>query len=55
VKKGYSGVAILSTVEPLDVSFSCGVDEIDDEGRLIIAEYKDFFLVSTYVPSSGKN
>lgn len=31
-----------------------GVDELDDEGRLITAEYEEFFLVTTYVPNAGK-
>ena len=50
-KKGYSGVAIYSIVEPLEVRF-LGKDEFDDEGRVLIAEYKDFSLIATYFPNS---
>ena len=50
-KKGYSGVAIYSTVEPLDVHF-LGKDEFDNEGRVLIAEFKEFSLIATYFPNS---
>ena len=50
-KKGYSGVAIYSKVEPSDVRF-LGVSEFDDEGRVLVAEYKDFTLINTYFPNS---
>ena len=50
-KKGYSGVAIYSTVEPLDVHF-LGKDEFDDEGRVLIAEFKEFSLIATYFPNA---
>lgn len=52
-KKGYSGVAILSKEKPLEVSVDLGVEEHDDEGRVICAEYEDFYLVNVYVPNSG--
>ena len=50
-KPGYSGVAIYSRTEPLDVRF-LGVSEFDDEGRVLIAEYPDFTLIATYFPNS---
>lgn len=53
-KKGYSGTAIYSKVEPLSVVNGIGVAEHDDSGRTITAEYESFYLVNTYVPNSGK-
>ena len=50
-KPGYSGVAIYSRTEPLEVRF-LGVSEFDDEGRVLIAEYPDFTLIATYFPNS---
>ena len=52
-KKGYSGVAILSKEKPLSVSTDMGIEEHDDEGRVICAEYSDFYLINVYVPNSG--
>jgi len=53
-KKGYSGTAIYSKVEPLSIVNGIGVAEHDDAGRAITAEYETFYLVNTYVPNSGK-
>lgn len=53
VKKGYSGVAIMSKVEPIKVTRDIGVEEHDQEGRVIAAEYEDFIIVNVYVPNSG--
>jgi exodeoxyribonuclease-3 len=50
-KKGYSGVALWSKHEPNNVSLS-GVEEIDAEGRLLIAEFRDFTLLNGYFPNS---
>ena len=52
-KKGYSGVAILSKTEPIQITTDMGIEEHDDEGRVICAEYADFYLVNVYVPNSG--
>ncbi len=52
-KKGYSGVAILSKTEPINVTVDMGIEEHDDEGRVICAEFADFYLVNVYVPNSG--
>ncbi len=52
-KKGYSGVAILSKTEPIAVTTDMGIEEHDDEGRVICAEYADFYLINVYVPNSG--
>ena len=53
-KKGYSGTALFSRVEPLNVSFGMGVEEHDHEGRVITAEYDDFNLVVCYTPNSQR-
>lgn len=53
VKKGYSGTAILSKKEPLSVYTDIGIEEHDQEGRVITAEFNDFFLVTVYTPNSG--
>jgi exodeoxyribonuclease III len=53
VRKGYSGVAILTKKKPLGVSRGMGIAEHDDEGRLLTAEYPDCFVISVYVPNSG--
>lgn len=50
-RKGYSGTMIYSKTEPLSVQYGYGESEYDDEGRSITAEYKDFYLVTTYVPN----
>jgi exodeoxyribonuclease-3 len=52
-RKGYSGTAILSKVQPLNVTFGIGVEEHDTEGRVVCAEYASYFVVSVYVPNSG--
>ncbi|WP_122790315.1 exodeoxyribonuclease III [Intestinibacillus sp. Marseille-P6563] len=51
-KKGYSGTALFSKTEPLSVTYNLGIDEHDHEGRVITAEYPDFYLVTVYVPNS---
>ena len=53
VRKGYSGTAILSKAEPLSVTYDMNVEEHDQEGRVICAEYADFYLITVYVPNSG--
>ncbi len=52
-KKGYSGVAIYSKEEPLSTSLGFGEKRFDDEGRTIVAEYEDFFLITCYFPNGG--
>lgn len=51
-KKGYSGTAVFTRHEPLNVSYGIGIDEHDHEGRVITLEMKDFYLVCVYVPNS---
>jgi len=53
VKKGYSSTAILSKKEPLQVINDIGIEEHDQEGRVISAEYEAFYLVTVYTPNSG--
>lgn len=53
VKKGYSGTAILSKIKPIAVEYDLGIEEHDQEGRVIAAEYTDFILVTVYTPNSG--
>jgi exodeoxyribonuclease-3 len=52
-RKGYSGTAILSKEQPLNVTFGIGEEEHDSEGRVVCAEYASYFVVSVYVPNSG--
>lgn len=51
-KKGYSGTALFTRVRPISVSYGIGIDEHDHEGRVITAEYDDYFVVTAYVPNS---
>lgn len=53
-RKGYSGTAILSKEEPIQVTYDMGLEEHDQEGRVITAEYPTFFLVTVYTPNSGE-
>jgi len=56
-KKGYSGTAVYvrDDNKPLKISYDMGIKNHDDEGRLITAEFNDFFLVCAYIPNSGQN
>ena len=51
-KKGYSGTATFSRIEPLSVTYGIGIKEHDTEGRAITLEYDDFYLVNEYTPNS---
>ena len=51
-KKGYSGTAIFSRIKPLGVTFGIGIAEHDNEGRVITAEYENFYFVTCYTPNS---
>ncbi len=53
VKKGYSGVAILSKETPLKVTIGIGIEEHDQEGRVIACEFDQFIMINVYVPNSG--
>ena len=54
VKKGYSGTAVFSRIQPLAVSYGMGVAEHDQEGRIITLEYDEFQLVNVYTPNSQR-
>jgi len=51
-KKGYSGTAIFTKVEPLKVSYGLNIEEHDKEGRVITLEFQDFYMVTVYTPNS---
>ncbi len=51
-KKGYSGTALFSKQEPMQVTYGIGMEEHDREGRVITAEYESFYLVTCYTPNS---
>jgi exodeoxyribonuclease-3 len=53
-RKGYSGVTILSRKEPLQIISDIGIGEHDLEGRVIVAEFEQFYLLNVYVPNSGE-
>ena len=53
-KKGYSGTAVFAKQEPLSVINGIGVEELDTEGRIITAEYEDFYLVTCYTPNAQR-
>ncbi len=53
-KKGYSGVAIFTKEKPLSVTYGMGIEEHDKEGRIITAEYNDYYLVTCYTPNSKR-
>ena len=54
VKKGYSGTAIFTKETPLSVSYGLGIEEHDQEGRVITLEFGDFYLVNVYTPNSQR-
>jgi len=53
-RKGYSGTAILTHQKPLNVTYGMDNPEFDNEGRVITAEYNDFYLVTVYTPNGGQ-
>lgn len=55
VKKGYSGTAIFTKEEPLSVRYGIGVEEHDQEGRVITAEFPSFYLVTVYTPNAKRD
>ena len=52
VKKGYSGTAIFTKKEPLNVFYGLGIEEHDNEGRVITLEFENFYMVTVYTPNS---
>ncbi|MGP1994219.1 exodeoxyribonuclease III [Zobellia laminariae] len=53
-KKGYSGTAILSKTEPISITKDMGIAAHDNEGRVLCAEFENFYLVNVYTPNSGQ-
>ncbi len=53
-KKGYSGVSVFSKEKPMSVREGIGVAEFDSEGRVLVLEFKDFFLLDIYFPNSNR-
>ena len=53
-KKGYSGTAIFCKKEPISVKYGFGIEEHDNEGRVITLEYDNFYLVNCYTPNSKR-
>ena len=51
-KKGYSGTALFCKEEPVSVSYGLGIEEHDHEGRVITAEFGDYYVVTCYTPNS---
>lgn len=54
-RKGYAGTALFTKTRPVAVTFGLGLAEHDREGRVITAEFADFFLVNVYVPNSKRD
>ncbi|MEC8604081.1 MAG: exodeoxyribonuclease III, partial [Bacteroidota bacterium] len=52
-KKGYSGTAILSKKKPISFQNGIGIEEFDNEGRVLTCEFEEFYFVTVYVPNSG--
>lgn len=54
IKKGYSGTAIFTKKEPMNVTYGININEHDQEGRVITLEFEEFYLVNIYVPNSKR-
>ncbi len=54
VKKGYSGTAIFSKKKPIKATYGVGIEEHDQEGRVITLEFEDFYMVNCYTPNSKR-
>ena len=53
-QKGYSGTAVFTKIEPLSVNYGVGIEEHDQEGRVITLEFEEFYLVNVYTPNSQR-
>ena len=54
IKKGYSGTAVFTKKKPIRVTYGIGIEEHDQEGRVITAEFENFYLVNCYTPNSKR-
>ncbi|MDG2247171.1 MAG: exodeoxyribonuclease III [Flavobacteriales bacterium] len=52
IKKGYSGVALLTKSAPIEVSYGLGIEDHDTEGRVLTAEFESYYVVTVYTPNS---
>ena len=55
VKKGYSGTAVFTKVEPLSVRYGIGDLNEEEEGRILTLEFSDFYLVNVYAPNAQRS
>jgi len=55
VRKGYSGTAVFTKQEPLNIRFGLDDQEEDDEGRVMTLEFEEFFLINVYTPNSKRD
>ena len=53
-RKGYSGTAIFTKKEPISVNYGIGIEEHDNEGRVITLEFEDFYMVNIYTPNAKR-
>ena len=53
-KKGYSGTAVFTKIEPISDTYGIGIDEHDHEGRVITLEYEGYYLVNVYTPNAQR-
>ncbi|CDZ74350.1 Exodeoxyribonuclease [Peptoniphilus sp. ING2-D1G] len=53
-KKGYSGTAVFTKIEPLNVTYGIGIEEHDKEGRVICCEFEKFYFITVYTPNSKR-
>lgn len=51
-RKGYSGTGIFTKIEPISVSYGMGIEEHDQEGRVITLEFEDYYFITVYTPNS---
>ena len=54
IKKGYSGTAVFTKQEPMSVQYGLGIEEYDQEGRVITLEFPTFYFVTVYTPNSQR-
>ncbi|MBO1910142.1 exodeoxyribonuclease III, partial [Microvirga sp. 3-52] len=55
LKKGYSGTAVFTKVEPLSVRYGIGDLNVEEEGRILTLEFSDFYLVNVYAPNAQRS
>lgn len=53
-KKGYSGVAVFTRIQPISVTCGIGIEEHDNEGRVITVEFDEYYLVNVYTPNAKR-